>query len=464
MKSKLLLLSAVSLVLAVPCAGRANADAQAGDTPAPAPSVSVPASQAYFEPNYDPNGVNISADNGITGWSDPSVHIVWYGHVSTPGALVAAVSLNIPVADAVSLKLTVGEQTRDANSDDIGRGTSVTAKATGTDTGSPVSVVFPDVKLKSPGTYRFVLSGVHRSGTTFGDVKSLTLSGQASNGADFSVSQRRACAYLTYWYQAPKNTNISWYYNEAKGLTDPISSYYCACGFARGYFGMQVNGPHERRIIFSVWNAGKEPKDPSKVQAEDKVTLIAKGDGVFTGEFGNEGTGGHSHLVYNWKTGDVYRFLVSAQPDGDGTIYSGYFYFPEKQAWGLISSWRAPKDGGYLRGLYSFNEDFNPANGFQKRYAEYGNGWVRSDAGEWTELTTASYAVSFDGSKERTDRQAGIENGRFYLSNGGYFAPLVGNVGDKLTRPATAVIPVDSLPTPPMASSPQPAPARPAAG
>lgn len=28
--------------------------------------------------------------------------------------------------------------------------------------------------------------------------------------------------------------------------------YYMACGWHRGYLGMQVNSPTERRIIFSV--------------------------------------------------------------------------------------------------------------------------------------------------------------------------------------------------------------------
>jgi hypothetical protein len=48
---------------------------------------------------------------------------------------------------------------------------------------------------------------------------------------------------------------------------------------------------------------GKEAVDRNKVADSNKVQLLAKGDGVFADGFGNEGTGGHSHWVYPWKTG-----------------------------------------------------------------------------------------------------------------------------------------------------------------
>ena len=53
------------------------------------------------------------------------------------------------------------------------------------------------------------------------------------------------------------------------GLEDPLWTYYMACGWHRGYFGMQVNSPTERRIIFSVWDSGNEAVDRGKV-ADDE--------------------------------------------------------------------------------------------------------------------------------------------------------------------------------------------------
>lgn len=35
---------------------------------------------------------------------------------------------------------------------------------------------------------------------------------------------------------------------------------------------------------------------------------------MYTGEFGNEGSGGQSYLKYNWKAGNTYKFLLQKKP------------------------------------------------------------------------------------------------------------------------------------------------------
>lgn len=216
------------------------------------------------------------------------------------------------------------------------------------------------------------------------------------------------------WKRPKGEAGAQWFYNEVRGDRDPTTTYYCAAGWHRGYFGMQVNSPTERRIIFSVWDAGNEEIDRNKVADENRVRLIAKGPGVFTDSFGNEGTGGHSHLKYRWKTGAVNRFLVHAVPDGDGTVYSGYYDFPGK-GWGLIASFRAPKDTGLMRGLYSFNEDFG-GSGEKYREATFGNGWVMTD-GVWRPLLLGRFTRTDRGG--RPDAGAWSKGGRFTLWNGG---------------------------------------------
>jgi hypothetical protein len=229
------------------------------------------------------------------------------------------------------------------------------------------------------------------------------------------------------------------------GLEDPIHTYYMACGWHRGYFGMQVNSRTERRIIFSVWDSGNETVSRARVADSNRVTLVAKGEGVYSGDFGNEGTGGHSHLKYNWKTGEPQRFIVTAQPtNATFTIFSGYWFHPEKKEWMLISSWRAPKDGGYLRGLYSFSENFVGNNGHLRRKALYGNQWIRTDGGQWMELTEASFSYDGTGRADRLDRFMGVENGQFFLSHGG-FVPGTTKSGERFTRRATGQPPKDFL-------------------
>ena len=209
---------------------------------------------------------------------------------------------------------------------------------------------------------------------------------------------------------------------------------------------MQVNSPTERRIIFSVWDSGGEAVDRKKVGDENRVALMAKGEGVNAGDFGNEGTGGHSHLKDQWRTGEKQRFLVTAQPtNGTFTVFSGYYFHPDKQAWVLISSWRAPKDGGWLRGLYSFSENFGGSTGHLRRKALYGNQWIRTDAGAWLELTASSFSHDGTGKSDRLDRFMGVESGQFFLSHGG-FVPGFTKSGDPFIRPAVGVAPRIVLP------------------
>jgi hypothetical protein len=129
---------------------------------------------------------------------------------------------------------------------------------------------------------------------------------------------------------------------------------------------------------------------------------------------------------------------------------SGYFFNPEQKQWKLISSWKAPTEGGYLRGLYSFSENFGGANGHLRRKALFGNQWVRTDKGRWIELTTASFSHDATGRTDRLDRFMGVESGQFFLSQGG-FIPGYTRYGEKFERPATGKPPEDiTLPEPPI--------------
>ena len=66
-------------------------------------------------------------------------------------------------------------------------------------------------------------------------------------------------------------------------------------GFGEGYFGMQCNSETERRILFSVWSPF-DTQEPKLIPDSLKIKLLRKGEGVYIGEFGNEGSGGKSFL------------------------------------------------------------------------------------------------------------------------------------------------------------------------
>lgn len=386
----------------------------------------VPAFTAYTEP--DVRGASISEKTGIAKWTDPALKILWFGEIKTPGRLECSLALRLPANASSKLRLTVADQSLEA----VPKGD-----------GNSLVVRFGSCEIKQPGYQRFTLESLNAAGQPFGELDALILDGPAAEGAHFNLKPRRNAASVHLSYPQPKETKVAAFYCEATGVDDPVATYYMACGWHRGYFGMQVNSPTERRIIFSVWDSGGEAVDRKKVGAENRTTLVAKGEGVYTGDFGNEGTGGHSHLKYLWKTGEKQRFLVAAQPtDNNITIFSGYWFHPEKKEWMLISSWRAPKDGGWLRGLYSFSENFNGNNGHLRRKVLFGNQWIRTEAGQWQEVTTASFSHDATGKADRLDRFMGLENGQFFLSQGG-FVPGFTKYGEKFTRPAGKGPPAD---------------------
>ena len=112
----------------------------------------------------------------------------------------------------------------------------------------------------------------------------------------------------------------------------------------------------------------------------------------------------------------------------------------------LISSWKAPKDGEYMRGLYSFCENFGGGNGQLRRNALYGNQWVHTADGRWHELTAVTFSHDPTGQSARLDRFMGVEDGQFFLSTGG-FATGFTESGAKFTRPATGHLPSDLSPS-----------------
>lgn len=387
----------------------------------------VPAFTAYLEP--DPDGADVSSSSGVSNWTDPSLKVLWFGDIKTPGKLECSLELKLPAGVESKLRLTVAGKSSVATAEGKGDGL--------------VTVDFGSFDISQPGYQKFTLESLNAAGKSAGDLNALVLDGSAVTDAQFNLDARRNTASVHLAYPTRGVTNIDAFYCEVTGVITPIWTYFEACGWHRGYFGMQVNSPTERRIIFSVWDSGSEKVSRSKVGQADRTTLMAKGEGVNAGDFGNEGTGGHSHLVYDWKTGEKQRFLVTAKvTDATHTIYSGYWFQPEQKNWMLISSWKAPKDGEYLHGLYSFTEDFGGANGQLRRKALYGNQWYHTTDGQWHEQTTATFSHDPTGKADRLDRFMGVEDGQFFLSTGG-FIPGDMKFGTPFTRPATGHPPTD---------------------
>lgn len=393
------------------------------------PALRVPAFTAYLEPN--PDGARLTEWQGIHGWGNPAIKVNWFGEFKTAGKVDCAIELRLPADVESSLRLTMGGQSHEARA----RGD-----------GSKLAKVSFGTFDVTPGYQRFTLESLNKTNATIGEVNALILDGEPVTNAHFNLKSRRNAASVHLNYPVPRDAKVSAFYCEVTPLEDPLWTYYMACGWHRGYFGMQVNSPTERRLIFSVWDSGNEGVDRRKVDAENRVTLVAKGEGAVTGDFGNEGTGGHSHLIYPWKTNETQRFIVTSAPDGTNhAIFSGYYFDQRSAKWRLLSSWRAPRESGFMHGLYSFNENFVGSSGQLRRKALFGNQWIRTAGGDWVELTTATFSHDGTGKADRLDRFMGVEDGKFFLSNGGFIEGFT-QYGEKFTRPATGQTPGVELP------------------
>lgn len=373
----------------------------------PAQTARIPAYTGYAVPAEPDESDLFSVEKGLH-WTDARQVISYSFYVSKAGKLVIQLEAKNAVAGS-QLVMSFNEKARLLNI------------PAGKDFQKLPAGVF---EVKDSGFYTLRFKALTKAGKTVADIRSIELSGTATD-IHFNPKPRRNAASVHLRYPLPDTVKAVAFYNEItipEG-SDLLHSYYMACGFARGYFGIQVNGPAERRVIFSVWDSGNEAVDRNKVADSNKVQLQAKGDGVIANDFGNEGTGGHSHWVYNWKAGVTYPFMVTALPDSATrtTIYTGYFFIPELQQWKLIASFKAPHDGKALRNLYSFNENFVGVNGQLYRKALFGNQWVQRENGSWKELTQSSYSYDATGKAgDRIDYGGGVENGNFYLWNGGF--------------------------------------------
>ncbi|WDF69455.1 DUF3472 domain-containing protein [Sphingobacterium oryzagri] len=306
------------------------------------------------------------------------------------------------------------------------------------------------------GYVKVDLQGISKTGGYFADVSHLLVSGAASanllyanDPAYYYWARRGPSSHMQY--TIPTNEPVQYYYGEMTVPVgeDAIGSYFMSNGFSEGYFGIQVNSSTERRILFSVWSP-YSTDNPNEIPESQRITLNKKGQDVYTGEFGNEGSGGQSYLRYNWTAGTTYKFLLKGQPDGTGsTDFSAWVYLEDKGGWFLIASFKRPQLSKYLTGFYSFLENFNPNEGYIDRKVNFTNRWVRTAAGNWLPVNAARFTVDATyNARQRIDAIGGVENNKFYLRMGSFFSTVVApNSNFSVQAPTVApVIDFNSLP------------------
>ncbi|MCO4292410.1 DUF3472 domain-containing protein [Solitalea sp. MAHUQ-68] len=419
---------AALVALALTCTSNLKIKAATND-----PTVSIPlGGNAWVTNNHVIKGEEaVITDEGIVNWKSAKSIITSYVYVEKPG--VFDISLKIRVKDGVSkIKLEA------ASSSTILEATNHSYDLRKVST----------IGFKKAGYYTIKLQGITKTGETFAEVSDIILSGTSANdglaftknndGNYFHWGRRGPSVHLNYNVPETAKDQIEWFYSEItvpKGK-DPIGSYYMANGFKEGYFGIQVNSPTERRVLFSVWSPF-HTDDPKSIPDSMKIVLLKKGMNVRSGEFGNEGSGGQSYMRYNWEAGKTYKFLTHVKPvDQSHTEYTSYFFDVEHNKWLLLASFKRPQTHTYLKSPHSFLENFDPNKGNVDRLANYGNQWVRDVNGKWYEITEAR--LSGDATARngyRRDFAGGLSksNASFYMRNGGFFNESVA-LDQKFTR------------------------------
>ncbi len=351
------------------------------------------------------------SESGLENWTNSDQVCKVYFKVSANGKL--KLSLNLSSKNS-KITITIA-------------GKSITIQSNGES-----EIMVGEWEILKAGYIEVQLKGIEKQDPTFGIISSLGVSGSCINAETAYVKNNEGNYF--YWgrrgpsvhlnYNTEVLGNIEWFYSEitVPENNDVIGSYYMANGFKEGYFGMQVNSASERRILFSIWSPFTTD-DPSKIPADQKIILLKKGQDVYTGEFGNEGAGGQSYLKYNWKVNNTYKFLVGAKPNDTGfTVYSAYFFAPEENKWLLIASFKRPHTNTYLKGLYSFLENFDTQTGNVSREANYTNQWAFDSQKGWIEINKITFSADATARiGYRKDYAGGLKGQEFYLKNCGFF-------------------------------------------
>ena len=390
----------------------------------------VPVAGNAFRTAPAPGGRELRRDGDLA-WGDAEIVFSIYFHVDRQATLDLALNARVPEGNS-TITTRAGDK-------------EVTTSLAGDEFAAHKIGRF---EIDKPGYVRVDLKGNNRTGRLFAEIRDLVVSSdtqqlsldyvKANQGNMFYWGRRGPSVHLTY--ELPRDRNLQYAYSEItvpKG-EDTIGSYFMANGFAEGYFGIQVNSPDERRVLFSVWSPFRTD-NPRDIPEDQRIALLARGPEVRAGEFGNEGSGGQSILVYPWKAGVTYRFLTEVKPDGESsTTYTSWFGDKSKNEWRLIASFKRPKTDTHLRRFHSFLENFNPSYGQIARRALYGNVWVRDVDEQWHECTQARFSVDATGrGRHRLDFTGGAEGEHFFLRNCGFFNET-GKPGDTYTRQSTA--------------------------
>ena len=104
--------------------------------------------------------------------------------------------------------------------------------------------------------------------------------------AQTETQKPRAARSVHLWWPAPKSDT---FINEMTVEQSTLGSYFMACGFSNGYFGIQELGDGRKVVLFSVWDPGNAQDLSAKQDAvpqDQRVEVLHSDADVKVERFG----------------------------------------------------------------------------------------------------------------------------------------------------------------------------------
>ena len=249
--------------------------------------------------------------------------------------------------------------------------------------------------------------------------------------------------------EAPEGEAYDWAYMEVMfpKQYEIRNTYVMSLGILSGYMGIQTideefNRDFRHRVLFSMWDKGDTDKDHLLPDYLRSSSLDWASD-VQINRFGGEGTGTQA-IIYDapWQCDNWVQFIATCRPEclrltvknADGqdtviehnsTLVTAWYKEAHETEWRYLATHRESGHNHYIRGWYSFLENFTDEGGDTYRRAYYRNGFLHSlSDNRWYQRNKVGFGHTQGKPHEpRYDYghgATGLYPNCFYLEQGGY--------------------------------------------
>jgi hypothetical protein len=210
------------------------------------------------------------------------------------------------------------------------------------------------------------------------------------------------------------------YYGEMIVQKTTDGSFFMACGWDDGVFGLQQYvGEEQRSVVFAVWNGGEQ--DEAAAKAAGPVQILDWNPGGKTNVYGGDKLGAQYMRQIHWRVGETNRFAIDAVRSGKMTTYSAWLDRAAAGNWEKIATVRGFSGGKWMRGYNSFVEDFRRdfKSPNETRRARLNNFWIHQFRGSWVPVSEAVFITSVSRYEAADKVDVGDEEGGFFMATGG---------------------------------------------